>query len=326
MIMNHEDAQAVQSIVGFGKHPPRPPTGPISIEDMSAFFQPTPKSSAQLVTETSSPWAPKETVPSSGQYSTLAAPPHMGGHHGGFRHHGLRRHHFRGRSFVDWPWWWGPEVTVEPASCAWMPSESSTAKVRATLSTLPWQVGGWRAAFVDGGWWGETNSPHAYYVCVVSTGFHGLGMEYTEHPKPGDYHVNGNGVVLRATPNYTAKAIATLQNGENVYVFGDVETDPEYMVLKDNTVVKNNGSVVGIDYMRVGTQTHGAGWVGMLYIDPGAGTKFGAPTPAPVTKSEGMGLVSKILLGGAIVATVAGGAFLIGKAVSVSRPRQLAHA
>jgi hypothetical protein len=321
--------------------------------DSSSWLEGTVSSSMFTLTGQSATWGNQG----------FGAPPHMGGgghrggggfrhRGGGFRHRGLRRHHFGGRGFVDWPWWWGPEVIIEPASCTWMPYPIPVPpNVVATLARLPWQTRSdgsqWRSAFVAaasvsdvGGWVAERASPHAYYVCVVAdslvTGFYGLGMEYTENPKPGDYHVNGNGIVLRAAPSYTSKAIATLQKGENVYVFGDVETDPEWKVLQNDTVVKNDGEVAGIDYVRVGTQTHGAGWVGMLYIDPGAGAKFGAPTPqpsptptttpAPLTKPEGMGLISKVLLGGAIVATVAGGAFLIGKAVSESRPRRLAHA
>jgi hypothetical protein len=162
-------------------------------------------------------------------------------------------------------------------------------------------------------------------------------MEYTEHPTSGDYHVNGVGVVLRAKPEYESQAIATLQKGENVYVFGDVETDPAYFVQGDDTVAPNtpDSGIVGIDYVRVGTQTHGPGWVGMLYIDPGQGTFFDqqpkpqpqpSPAPAPAPAAPGMGLVSKVLLGSAIVATIGGGGYLIWKAVKGSRPRLLAPA
>jgi len=161
----------------------------------------------------------------------------------------------------------------------------------------------------------------------------GLGMEYDEHPTPGNYHIKGTGVILRAKPEYESTAIATLQNGENVYVFGDVETDPKWMVKQDETVAPNNDpNFAGIDYVRVGTQTHGAGWVAQLYVEPGAGTQIKqpqpqpSPSPTPMTPPQGMSTTSKVLLGTAIAATIGGGGFLVWKALKESRPRHLAPA
>lgn len=170
---------------------------------------------------------------------------------------------------------------------------------------------------------------------MIANSYAGFGMEYTANPKPGDYHVNGTGVTLRAGPKYTSKAIATLQNGEGIYVFGDVDTDPEYVIFQDDTVGKAIDPGDGIDYVRVGTQTHGPGWVAMPYIEPGAGKAVGQTTPAPSpstspapssTPSSGMGLIQKVLLGGAIGATVAGGAFLVVRAVQQSQSRRSAYA
>lgn len=153
----------------------------------------------------------------------------------------------------------------------------------------------------------------------------GLGMEFTEHPKPGDYHVVGNGAVLRASPNYTSKTIATLQNGEGIHVFGDVETDPEYMIHPDDSVTVNDGSRAGIDYVRIGTQTHGAGWVAMPYIEPGA-----APAPKPQEQPKpvptpaatpGMSALAKLLLGTVVGVGIVGGTLLVVKAVKDSGRR-----
>lgn len=146
----------------------------------------------------------------------------------------------------------------------------------------------------------------------------------------GDYHISGSGVALRVQANASSKEIATLENGENVRAFGDTDVDSEHMIGPQGTAVANDGKSPGIEYSHVGTQTHGAGWVALQFLAKGAGTQVQpkpAPTPAQApSATERMGIVSKVLLGGAIVATVATGAFLLGKAVTESRPRRLAHA
>jgi hypothetical protein len=106
--------------------------------------------------------------------TALGAPPHggghRGGHHGGGHHHGggghFRGRFFRGRRWVDWPRWWGPTVVVDRASCTWMPPTGRVPpSVIAALARQPF-VNGWRTVF-DSGWWAESQSPNAYYVCVV---------------------------------------------------------------------------------------------------------------------------------------------------------------
>lgn len=160
----------------------------------------------------------------------------------------------------------------------------------------------------------------------------GLGMDYTPNPTPGDYHIVGSGVILRSRPDYTSPPIATLQNGEGVYVFGNVETDPAYKIDANDNVVPNPGDWAGIDYVQVGTQSHGAGWVAMPYIQPGAGQSVQpkpTPSPSPSSKpaaSSEMGLTTKVLLGTAIAVTIGGGSLLLWKAVKEAKPRRLAHA
>lgn len=147
---------------------------------------------------------------------------------------------------------------------------------------------------------------------------HSLGMDYTPNPTPGDYHVNGNGVILRASPEYTSNAIATLQNGEGVHVFGEVETDPAWKILQNDTVVKNDGERAGIDYVHVGTQTHGAGWIAMPYLEPGAGTQIQkqtqqpSPTPAEAP-TTGATNVWPWVLGGSLLVLGGGAIYLVAK-------------
>lgn len=155
-------------------------------------------------------------------------------------------------------------------------------------------------------------------------GVHGLGALTT-----GDYHIVGEGVTLRTRPEAGSQPIASLSNGEGVYVFGDVETDLENMIGPNNTAIPNDGKSPGIEYARIGTQNHGSGFVAVKFLAQGAGNATQPqqqPAPVPPPTDQGMSLVSKVFLGGAIVATVAGGAFFLGKAISESRPRRLAHA
>jgi len=143
---------------------------------------------------------------------------------------------------------------------------------------------------------------------------HGIGMDYTAAPTPGDYHVNGNAVVLRALPSYESKEIASLQNGEGIHLFGEVQSDPKYVIENDDTVVLNDGSWAGIDYAHVGTETHGAGWIAMPYIEPGAGAQVKKPQPAPQpTPSSPTTATNYVpwLLGGSLIVLGGGAIYLL---------------
>lgn len=101
---------------------------------------------------------------------------------------------------------------------------------------------------------------------------------------PGDYHIVGSGVTLRALPDASSASLATLQNGETVYVFGEIQTDPAHIVGPNNIAIPNPDpeQYAGIDYVRVGTQTHGAGWVSNEFIQPGSsGVVAVKPRPEP---------------------------------------------
>jgi hypothetical protein len=131
-------------------------------------------------------------------------------------------------------------------------------------------------------------------------------VEYTEHPKPGDYHIVGKDVVLRAAPRYQSAAIATLANGEGVYVYGDVETDPNWVLMLDNSVKPNapTSDVAGLDYIKVATQSHGVGWVAMLLVEPGAGNVAQPAMLAPTPPSTGKVIVvaAGVISGAALLA------------------------
>jgi hypothetical protein len=152
-------------------------------------------------------------------------------------------------------------------------------------------------------------------------------MDYTAAPTPGDYHVNGNAVVLRALPSYESKEIATLQNGEGIHVFGEVQSDPKYVIENDDTVVLNDGSWAGIDYAHVGTQTHGAGWIAMPYIEPGAGAQVKEPQPTPQpqprTPTPAASSTNYLpwVLGGSLIVLGGGAIYLLAKKPATYRMR-----
>jgi hypothetical protein len=151
----------------------------------------------------------------------------------------------------------------------------------------------------------------------------------------GDYHVVGTNVILRAGPSSTTNNIGTMNNGEGVYAFGDVEVDAEHMIGPGGVAVPNDGSSPGIEYVHVGTQTHGAGWIAMHFIAPGAGgaaqpkptptpAPTPSPTPAPPVAMAKKDKVATFLIGGLIGVAVLGGVVLLVK--HTKSPRRLAHA
>lgn len=164
----------------------------------------------------------------------------------------------------------------------------------------------------------------------VRTGF---GADEIE---TGNYHIVGTDVILRQGPSSTTPNIGTLNNGENVYAFGDTELDTEHMVGPNGIAVTNDGSSPGIQYVRVGTQTHGPGWVAINFMAPGAGGAHQAPkpepspTPAPTpttpatSASTKKDKVTTFLIGGLIGVAVLGGVVLLVK--HSKSPRRLAHA
>jgi hypothetical protein len=122
-------------------------------------------------------------------------------------------------------------------------------------------------------------------------------------------------------------AIATLQDGEGVYVLGETVLDTQHKMDSTHTAVPNDGSVPGIEYARVKTQSHGDGWVATYFLASGAGNAVSvpAPAPAPMTTTGGMSTLQKVLLGGVIGSAVAGGGLLVWKAVKTGG-RRLAYA
>lgn len=100
---------------------------------------------------------------------------------------------------------------------------------------------------------------------------------------PGAYHISGTQVQVRVSPSAKAAVKGVLLNGEGVYVFGETETDPEFMLGPNNEAVPNDGTDPGIIYARVGTQNHGAGWVAAYFLASGPGTQV-TPEPAPQPK------------------------------------------
>lgn len=139
--------------------------------------------------------------------------------------------------------------------------------------------------------------------------------------EPGDYHIVGTQVQLRSGPSAKASVIGVLQSGENIYVFGETETDPAFMLGPNNEAVPNDGSDPGIVYARIGTQTHGSGWVAAYFIAGGAGTQVQpqpppapVPSPSPTPAPEKKSYVVPVLVGGSIGAAVLLGAALLYRA------------
>lgn len=154
------------------------------------------------------------------------------------------------------------------------------------------------------------------------------GVGDSETLTPGDYHISGTQVQLRTLPSAKSAVKGVLVNGEGVYVFGDLETDPEFMLGPNNEAVPNDGSDPGLIYARVGTQTHGAGWVAAYFLATGAGSQtqpvpipvpvpVPVPTPTPATPPKSY--LVPVLVGGAIGATVLLGGALIYRASKKSR-------
>lgn|SRR5574341_334743 len=123
----------------------------------------------------------------------------------------------------------------------------------------------------------------------------------------GTYHIDGTGVVLRSKPDAASAAIATLRNGETVHAFGDTERDYEHTFGERNVAVKSSSQY--LVYARVGTESHGAGWVAIDFLEPGEGS-----TPTPKGSSAPLSTMSpraSLLFNVAVVATLAGGAYLL---------------
>jgi hypothetical protein len=149
----------------------------------------------------------------------------------------------------------------------------------------------------------------------------------------GEYHIVGSSVILRALPDASSAIVAVLNPNETVYVFGDVETDPAHKYGPNKEAVPNDDpGDPGINYVRVGTETHGAGWVADRFIAPGAGVSnpkpvppvpspTPSPAPAPVAKKD---LVMPVIVGGLIGTAVLGTIALV--AHYSKRRAQFAHA
>lgn len=152
----------------------------------------------------------------------------------------------------------------------------------------------------------------------------------------GDYHIVGTNVILRKGPSSTSENVGTLKNGEGVYAFGDVEMDLEHMVGPGGGAIDNDGTSPGIEYVHIGTQTLGPGWVAINFMTPGEGmavtpgpapqpmpapTPAPTPTPTPTTTKDKM---TTVLVGGLIGVAVLGGIVLLVK--HSKSPRRLAHA
>jgi hypothetical protein len=152
-----------------------------------------------------------------------------------------------------------------------------------------------------------------------------------EGMEPGDYHILGSSIILRAQPDASSAALATLQRGETVRALGEIVTDAAHIVdVKTGAAIPNPDpeQYAGIDYVHVGTQTHGAGWVAIDFIGPGAGTTVTPPAtqaqPETAAAPPKKDLVKTFLIGGLIGTVVLGGIVLLAHATKPSR--QLAHA
>lgn len=155
-----------------------------------------------------------------------------------------------------------------------------------------------------------------------------LGVGDVDSLTPGDYHISGTQVQLRTLPSASSAVKGVLVNGEGVYVFGELDTDPNFMLGPNNEAVPNDGTDPGIIYARVGTQTHGAGWVAAYFLASGAGSQtqpvpqpqpgpvVPTPTPAPAPKKS---YLVPVLVGGSIGAAVLLGGALVYRASKKSR-------
>lgn len=154
----------------------------------------------------------------------------------------------------------------------------------------------------------------------------------------GDYHIVGTQVILRKAPSATSENIGVMQNGEGIFAFGDVAIDDAHMVGPNGLAIDNDGTSPGIEYVHVGTQTHGPGWIAINFMTAGAGGAVApsptpAPTPTPTPSSPSSppaaAMTSKdkmttFLIGGLIGVAVLGGVVLLVKHSKSSR--RLAHA
>lgn len=157
---------------------------------------------------------------------------------------------------------------------------------------------------------------------------------FGEDVEAGEHHVVGSGVILRKAPSAMAENIGTMKNGESVYAFGDTMLDDDHMIGQGGAAVPNDGTSPGIEYVRVGTQTHGPGWIAINFLTPGTAVDVPKPKPqpqpqpttpssskpAPTTKDK----VTTVLIGGLIGVAVLGGIVLLVK--NTQSPRRLAHA
>jgi hypothetical protein len=159
------------------------------------------------------------------------------------------------------------------------------------------------------------------------------GFGQDDSIEQGDYHIVGTNVILRKGPDASSESLGLLQNGENVFAFGDVMIDDEHMVGPNGEAELNDGSSPGIEYVHVGSQKYGAGWVAINFMDAGAGAAV-APTPTPTPQPEPKPTtptamtkkdkVTTFLVGGLIGVAVLGGIVLLVK--HANSPRRLAPA
>lgn len=112
------------------------------------------------------------------------------------------------------------------------------------------------------------------------------GLNAANDIEAGDYHIAGTQVQLRDAPSGAGGVKGVFQDGENIYLFGDIVSDPAYMIGAANSVVLNDGNHPGIDFARAGSQNFGPGWVAVRFTAPGAGSQKATPTPTPVVEPK----------------------------------------
>jgi len=139
----------------------------------------------------------------------------------------------------------------------------------------------------------------------------------------GDYHIVGTSVQFRDSPSGAGGIKGTFQNGEGIYLFGDIISDPSYMIGAGGAIVLNDGNHPGVDFARAGTQTFGPGWVAVRFTAPGSGMAkvepkvvvepkpvvVVVPQPKPVEKS-----IMPWVLGGSVIVLGIGAVALLMRA------------
>jgi hypothetical protein len=215
--------------------------------------------------------------------------PH-GGHGGGGGHHGGGGRVFHGggggwhRGHYGWP---GYVYVESPAQC---PSgyvlhviyneatEMTYAEWRLAGSPGPYRFVCRPGGFGEADGFGQTNTE------ISSWGISSWGRPRFSHlgavgddVEAGDYHVVGAGVVLRKAPVGDSEILGTLQNGENIYLFGAVAVDDQHMISSTGAISPNDGSTPGIEYARAGSQLFGPGFVALRFVAPGKGAGVAKP-------------------------------------------------